>query len=292
MYSEARTSRRLQTMIDHHHLAELAKRHRETLVDITYATGGAYLGQALSSIELMTAVLQGFVRHRADEPGWEGRDRFLLSPGHYALPLYVVLADMGYFDPAMLYTFKQNGSPVELATHRGTLPGVEVNGGSLGQVLSVGVGMALAARLERASHRVFVFMSDGEQDEGQIWEAAASASHFGLGNLVAVLDKNGFQVDGATSDVMNMEPLADKYRAFGWLVEEVDGNDMAAIVPALDRLIERAQAEGTPGILVGETIRGKGISFMEGNPKFHYTRLTKDLEEKAKAELTADWDAT
>lgn len=271
-----------------HDLAERAANHRRTLVDVTYRTGGAYLAQALSCIDIMTALLYRYVRGRPGEPGWQGRDRFLLSPGHYALPLYVCLADLGYFDPSLLETFKKDGSPVELATHRGSLPGVEASGGSLGQVLSVGVGMALAARLEGRTHRVFVMMSDGEQAAGQVWEAAVSAAHYGLDNLVCAIDANGFQVDGPTSDVMDTGPLARRYRSAGWLVEEADGNDMDGVTHALDALT--GSREPGPRILVGRTVRGKGLAFMEADPAFHYTRLDEDQHSRAAAELSGSWD--
>jgi transketolase len=265
-----------------------AGKHRRTLIDLTHATGGAYLAQALSGIDIMTALLYRFVRGRPGEPGWPDRDRFLLSPGHYALPLYVCLADLGYFDPGLLGTFKKDGSPVELASHRGSLPGVEVSGGSLGQALSVGVGMALAARLQGRTHRVFVMMSDGEQASGQVWEAVASAAHFGLGSLVCAIDKNGFQVDGPTSEVMGMDPLGDRYRTAGWIVEEADGNDMDAVVGSLGRLVE--SGEPRPRVLVGHTTRGKGLPFMEGSPAFHYTRLDDEMHERAIDAMKGGWD--
>jgi transketolase len=270
-------------------LEEIARRHRSTLLDITYRTGGAYLAQALSGIDLMTALFYRYIRNRPMEPEWPLRDRFLLSPGHYALPLYVILGDQGYFNSELLLSFKENGSPLELASHRGTVPGVEVSGGSLGQVLSIAVGMAIHAKLRRKSHRIFVLMSDGEQDEGSIWEAAASASHFKLDNMVAVIDKNGFQVDGPTQEVMNMEPLGDKYRAFGWHVEEIDGNDMEEIARALDRIAGKPAEK--PAVVVGKTIRGKGVSFMEGNPAYHYTRLDEQTLSRAGMDLKGAWDA-
>jgi transketolase len=263
-------------------LVRKAAQHRRTLIELTYRTGGAYLAQALSGIDIMLALLHRFVRTKPV------RDRFLLSPGHYALPLYVCLADLGLFDRALLETFKQDGSPVELATHRGSLPGVEVSGGSLGQVLSVGVGMALAARLRGQEHRVFVMMSDGEQASGQIWEAVAAAAHHDLGNLVCAIDRNGFQVDGPTSEVLDMEPLAGRYRAAGWIVEEADGNDMVEVVRALEALI--GTAEPRPRVLVGHTVRGKGLPFMEASDRFHYTRLTDDLHQQAMEEMQGDWD--
>lgn len=262
---------------------------RRLLVEVAHRTGGAYLAQALSGIDMLTAIHYRFARSDPSNPAWQDRDRFLLSPGHYALALYVILADRGYFHPDLLWTFKDNGSPLELATHRGTVPGVEVSGGSLGQVLSVGVGMALHARMQRRDHRVFVLMSDGEQDEGQVWEAAAAAAHFGLSNLTAVVDCNGFQVDGPTSEVMNMEPMVDKYRAFGWRVRECDGNAMEAVAGALEDLCSE-QGE-RPGMLVGRTIRGKGVSYMEGNPDFHYARLDSEMRDQAVMELRGDSDA-
>lgn len=258
-------------------------RLRRMLVEAAHRTGGAYLAQALSGIDLMATIHYGFARSDPSRPDWPDRDRFLLSPGHYALALYVILADRGYFDNELLWTFKEDGSPLELATHRGSVPGVEASGGSLGQVLSLGVGMALGARLRGRTHRVFVMMSDGEQDEGQVWEAAAAAAHFRLSNLIAVVDCNGFQVDGPTREVLDMEPLGDKYRAFGWNVEECDGNDIDAVCAALERLC-RGEA-GRPGILIGRTVRGKGVSFLEGNPAFHYTRLDPALRDRALEDL-------
>ena len=188
-------------------LTDKADELRHLMIEVAYKTGGAYLAQALSGIDLLTAIAYRFAKGSAQHPLHPDRDRILLSPGHYALILYVILADRGYFDRELLWTFKGEGSPLELATHRGTVPGVEVSGGSLGQTLSVGVGMALAAKRRQQNHKIFVFMSDGEQDEGQIWEAVASAAHFGLGNIVACIDANGFQVDGPCSEVMDMEPL-------------------------------------------------------------------------------------
>jgi len=289
-------------------LEAISARHRKTLLDVTYRTGGAYLAQALSGIDMMTALFYRYIENRPEEPEWPERDRFLLSPGHYALALYVILADQRYFSKDLLYTFKENGSPLELATHRHTVPGVEVTGGSLGQVLSVAVGMALHAKLRGKKHRIFVYMSDGEHDEGSIWEAAASASHFGLDNLFAVIDKNGFQVDGPTREVMNMEPIGDKYRAFRWRTCEGDGNSMHEIVTALDSLViscnpaesnnpSEAGKSGfsqnvrMPGIFIGSTVRGKGVSFMEGNPAYHYTRLDESTRSKAGKELEGEWDS-
>jgi len=271
-----------------HELSEKAVAFRKMLVEITYETGGSYLAQALSGSDLLTGLFYHYLNYRPQEPDWPDRDRFLLSPGHYALLLYAMLADLGYFDKEILLTFKQNGSPAELATHRGTLPGVEVTGGSLGQGLSLGVGMALHAKLRGKQHRVVVMMSDGELDEGQVWEATMSAAHYRLGNLLAVVDANGFQVDGATADVMNSEPLPEKFKAFRWLVKEVDGHNMAEIVAALELF---SQPREMPAIIIGRTVRGKGIPFMERNKAFHYTRMDKSMAEKAEEALSAAWDA-
>jgi len=270
-------------------LIDKADELRHLMIEVAYKTGGAYLAQALSGIDLLTAIAYRFAKGSAQHPLHPDRDRILLSPGHYALMLYVILADRGYFDRELLWTFKGEGSPLELATHRGTVPGVEVSGGSLGQTLSVGVGMALAAKRRQQNHKIFVFMSDGEQDEGQIWEAVASAAHFCLGNIVACIDANGFQVDGPCSEVMDMEPLADKYRAFNWDVIECDGNDMAAVTAAFEQLCKPDKSR--PGIVIGRTIRGKGISFMEGNPDFHYARLDLGLRNQAMSDLEGGTDA-
>lgn len=270
-------------------LKNKAKQHRLTLYDITYKTGGAYLAQALSGIDLMTAVFYRYMKFLPKQPGWQDRDRFLLSPGHYALALYVVLADSGYFNKKLLYDFKKDGSPAELISHKGTLPGVEVSGGSLGQVLSIGVGMALHAKLRKKNHRIFVFMSDGEQSCGQIWEAAMSAANFRLNNIVAVIDANKFQVDGLTKDVMDSGSLAKKYKAFNWDVLEVNGNNMAEVVKAFDSVCLKKRTK--PAVIIGHTIRGKGIKFMEGNPAYHYTRFDKETGHKAFSELKGDSDA-
>lgn len=265
-----------------------SQEHRKRLIDITYHTGGAYLAQGLSCIDMLTALFYRYINCCPSQPEWDKRDRFLLSPGHYALPLYVILADLGYFNTKLLNTFKENNSPLELISHRHTLPGIEISGGSLGQVLSVGVGMAIHAKLRGKKHNIFIMMSDGEQDEGQIWEAAASATHFGLDNIIALIDKNGFQVDGPTTEVMNMEPLVDKYHAFGWDVKEINGNNINEIVNALDDVTLK---KTKPSIVIGNTIRGRGISFLENNINFHYTRLDEGLKHKAEYELTGDWDA-
>jgi transketolase len=262
---------------------------RRLMIEVAHRTGGAYLAQALSGIDLLAAMAYRFARGDGARPDHPDRDRVLLSPGHYALALYAVLADRGYFERDLLWTLKDDGSPLELATHRGTVPGVEASGGSLGQVLSLGVGMALAARRRGRAHRVFVMMSDGEQDEGQVWEAVASAAHYKLGNLVAAIDANGFQVDGPCSQVLDMEPLADKYRAFGWDPIECDGNDVPAVVAAFETLC--APGRRRPGILIGRTVRGRGISFMEGNPAFHYARLDPGLRDRAMADLEGGTDA-
>lgn len=270
-------------------LTQKAKEYRRTLIDITVQTGGAYLSQAMSGIDLMTCLFHCYLKFNPKQPDWDKRDRFLLSPGHYALALYVILADLGYFDQKLLYTFKENESPFELISHRGTLPGVEVSGGSLGQALSVGVGMALHAKLRYKAHQVFVFMSDGEQDEGQIWEAAMSAAHFKLNNLIAIIDANGFQVDGQTKEVMDSSSLLEKYRSFNWEAKEVNGHNLAEIGSALDELCLRKRDK--PAILISQTIRGKGIDFMENNPAYHYTRFDTSTASKLKKDFLGDADA-
>jgi transketolase len=266
-------------------LIKKANEHRFTLYDITVKTGGSYLAQALSCIDLLTAIFYRYLRFKPDDPEWDKRDRFLLSPGHYALSLYVILADLKYFPKKMLYDFKKNGSNVTLITHRKSLPGIEVSGGSLGQVLSIGVGMAISAKLRKKKHRIFVFMGDGEQSSGQVWEAAMSASHYNLNNLIAIIDANKFQVDGKTKDVMNSEPLGKKYESFNWNVFETDGNNMEEIVKSFDKVFSIINKTNKPSVVIGHTIRGKGIKFMEGNPNYHYTRFDNKTSKEALREL-------
>lgn len=255
---------------------------RRHVIEMAYATGktGAHLGGSLSMVELLAGLYYGVLRFKKEDPQWEGRDRVILSKGHAALALYPTLAEAGIISPESLATFKQDGSLLGGHPSLNGLPGIEFASGSLGQGLSLGVGVCLALkRKKNTESRVYVFLGDGECDEGSVWEAAASAAHFRLDNLVAIVDMNAIQYDGYTTDVLNMDPFENKWKDFGWDTITIDGHDMAAVLDAYKRHGEK------PLAILAHTVKGKGISFMENNWRFHNAALTKDQYEQALAEL-------
>jgi transketolase len=246
------------------HIIELAAEHV------------CHVGGALSVADLMTALYFHVLKVDPADPAWKGRDYFILSKGHSVLALYAALAERGFFPVETLRTFEQKGGT--LAGHP-TLkaPGVEVATGSLGHGLPIGMGIAIACRVEGASNRVFVVMGDGEMQEGSVWEAALAAPRFELDNLVAIIDHNRFQASNAVDQIIPVEPLADKWRSFRWDAVEIDGNDMAQVVAAL----ERRPKAGRPMAIVAHTVKGKGVPCLENTPRAHYTRLAP--EEAAEA---------
>ena len=259
-------------------------RIRRHIIDMTYSTGniGAHLGGSLSIVELLACLYSGNIRYHAQDPNWEGRDRVILSKGHAALALYPALFEAGIIDESELHTFKQDGSLLGGHPSLNGLPGIEFASGSLGQGLSLGVGTCLALlRKGNKESRTFVFLGDGECDEGSVWEAVASASHYKLNNLVAVVDMNAIQYDGYTRDVLNMSPAEDKWSAFGWDVLSIDGHNVQEVLDAYEHRGDR------PLVILAYTVKGKGISFMENNWKYHNANLTKDLYEQAIGELEA-----
>lgn len=259
-----------------------ANQIRRDIIEMTYATGntGAHLGGSLSMVEMLAALYCGCLRYKEDDPNWLERDRVILSKGHAALALYPSLAQAGILQREELLTFKKDGSNLSGHPSLNGLPGIEFASGSLGQGLSLGVGVCLAfQRLKNTDSRVFVFLGDGECDEGSVWEAAASASHFGLNQLVAIVDENQIQYDGYTSDVMSMHPTEQKWRDFGWDVFNVDGHNVAALLNAY------AIKGDKPLVILAQTVKGKGISFMENNWRFHNARLSKEQYELAISEL-------
>ncbi|MGA2569349.1 MAG: transketolase [Terracidiphilus sp.] len=246
------------------------------------AAGSGHAGGTLSIMDLAAALYLHAADHDPKSPGWPGRDRIVWSAGHKAPALYVSLGIAGFCPLSDVVTLRKLGSPFQGHPHWLKLPGVEVSTGSLGQGLSIVVGMALAARLDDRRHKIFCLMGDGEQQEGQVWEAAMEAGHFHLDNIVAVIDRNRLQIDGWVKDVMEVEPLADKYAAFGWEVLHVDGHDMSQIVDAFDRA--RA-ATGKPVVILADTVKGKGVSFMENQPGWHGKSPNRDELAKALDEL-------
>lgn len=267
-------------------LAALAQRLRRYVIRMTAQAASGHPGGSLSATDIIaTLYFGGVLRHRPKEPRWEGRDRFILSKGHAAPALYAALAEAGYFPHSELATLRQLGSILQGHPDMTLTPGVEMSAGSLGQGLSFGIGMALAGRLDARPYRVYVLLGDGECDEGQVWEAAMAAAHFRLDHLTAMVDRNQQQIDGWTKDVMNLEPLADKWRAFGWEVIEADGHDLAQLQAAFS---QAHSVVGKPTVIIAHTIKGKGVSFMEHNLKFHGTAPKGDEVAQALSELGAD----
>ena len=252
---------------------------------MTYSTGntGAHLGGSLSMAELLACLYLGNLRYRNEDPNWEERDRVILSKGHAALALYPAMAEAGIIDEKELDTFKMNASRLGGHPSLNGLSGIEFASGSLGQGLSLGVGTCLALKRKgNNASRTFVFLGDGECDEGAVWEAAASAMHYGLNNLVAVVDVNSIQYDGYTNEVMNMSPLKEKWASFGFEVISIDGHNVQEVLDAYNHMSDR------PLVILAETVKGKGISFMENNWRYHNASLTKELYEKALQELEMD----
>lgn len=262
-----------------------AKQIRRDIIDMTYATGnvGAHLGGSLSMVESLAALYAGILRYDIDNPEWEQRDRVILSKGHAALALYPAMVQAGILSREDLSSFKQDGSKLGGHPSLNGLSGIEFASGSLGQGLSLGVGVGLALkRKQNFTSRIFVFLGDGECDEGSVWEAAASAAHFGLKNLVAIVDENQIQYDGYTVDVMSMTPSEKKWQDFGWEVRKVNGHDVEAMLEAFSYSGEK------PLVILAQTVKGKGISFMENNWRYHNARLSKEQYEQAIVELEGE----
>ena len=262
-------------------LEEQARQVRRDIIRMCLAGKSSHIGTALSAVDMLVVMYFNTLNVNPGEPQWPGRDRFILSKGHGGAALYAVLARRGFFPVADLDGYCSDGSFMIGHCDR-KVPGVEVSTGSLGHGLSIGVGMALAARYDKASSRVFVLLGDGECDEGAVWEAAMSAGHFGLDGLTALVDHNKQQALGHVVDVMTLEPLAEKFKAFGWSVREIDGHDMREIVEVLDRT---PFEKGRPSMIIANTVKGKGVSFMEDELLWHYKSLTEEEAGKALAEL-------
>ncbi|MGB9613464.1 MAG: transketolase, partial [Candidatus Margulisiibacteriota bacterium] len=223
------------------------------------------------------------MRHNPGDPGWPERDRFVMSKGHAAPVLYAALAEAGYFPVNYLKTLRKIGSSLQGHVDMLALPGIEMSTGSLGQGLSAANGMALAARLDKKSYHVFCLLGDGECQEGQIWEAAMTASHHKLDNLTAIVDHNKYQIDGKVEEIKSLQPFAEKWKAFGWNVLSCDGHNMAQIIESLEKA---EKTKGRPTVIIAETIKGKGVSFMEERPlEYHGRAPTPEEEQKALAEL-------
>ena len=263
-------------------LEQVAKTLRRHIITMTAEAGSGHPGGSLSAAEIVTALFFRVLSHRPTEPRWAERDRFILSKGHAAPLLYAALAESGYFPVNELLTLRKLGSRLQGHADRTFTPGVEMSTGSLGQGLSFAIGIALAARLDSQSHRAYVLLGDGECDEGQVWEAAMAAAHFKADNLVAIIDHNQQQIDGWNREVMNLEPLGEKWRSFGWHVIEVDGHDFDPILAAFE---QAKSVKEQPTVIIAHTTKGKGVSFMENNLEFHGRAPTPEEAERALREL-------
>ncbi len=264
-------------------LKSLTKQLRLDIIRMIEAAGNGHPGGSLSIIDILAVLYEKFLKHDPKNPAWEGRDRFILSKGHACPALYAVMAHRGYFAKADLLTLRKLGSPLQGHPDRLRLPGIEFSTGSLGQGLSVGLGMACAAKLDKKEWKTVVVLGDGELQEGQSWEAFMAAPKFKLDNLIAIVDHNNGQIDGPVKEVMDIEPLSDKLRAFNWDVQAIDGHDLDSIQKALS--CAWAAKSGRPQVLVAKTVKGKGVSFMEHNIAWHGNAPKKEDADKACMEI-------
>jgi transketolase len=272
----------MQRTRDLNEIQEFCKKIRRHIIEMIYEAKSGHPGGSLSAVEILSVLYLEEMRHDPARPDWPDRDRVVMGKGHAAPVLYAVMAECGYSPIDQLKTLRKMGSIYQGHPDRRFIPALEASTGSLGQGLSVGLGMALAARLDKSPTRAYVLLGDGEIQEGQIWEAAMFGAYHKMDNVVAIVDYNKIQLDGWVKDIMEVEPLADKWRAFGWHTIELDGHDIPAIRKAF---LEAEATKGKPTALIAHTIKGKGVSFMENNPKFHGTAPTKDETEKAMKEL-------
>lgn len=249
-------------------LKSMAKVIRTDIIEMLTESGSGHPGGSLSAVEILTALYFNKMNIDPSKHRDFDRDRFVLSKGHGAPVLYSVLARRGYFDVEELKTLRKLGSILQGHPNMNEVPGVDMSTGSLGQGISAAVGMALAGKLDKKSYRVYSLLGDGELEEGEVWEAAMSAAHYKLDNLTAFIDYNGLQIDGACNDVMTVEPIADKFRAFNWNVLEIDGHNFEQILNAIE---EAEKFKGRPTMIVCKTIKGKGVSFMENVASWHGT---------------------
>ncbi len=262
----------------------IATRIRKHIVEGTYRAGCGHPGGALSCADLLAALYFAIMKVDPGRPDWEDRDRFVLSKGHAAPALYGVLAEKGFFPVEEIQRLRQVDSFLQGHPDMKSVPGVDMSTGSLGQGISAAVGMALAGRLDRKGYRVYVVLGDGELEEGQVWEAAMCAAHYKLDNLTAFIDHNGLQIDGPITEVMSPLPIDEKFRAFGWEVLTTDGHDFSQIVDVVDRA---KAARGKPTAIILETIKGKGLSYMENKVEWHGMAPDEELRDRGIEELDA-----
>ncbi len=263
------------------HLKEIATDVRKHIVTMTTAAGSGHPGGSMSATDILVCLYFNVMHHDPGNPDWPDRDRFVLSKGHAAPGLYSVLAECGYFSPELLPSLRKLGSPLQGHPDMKRLPGIEMSTGSLGQGLSAALGMAMGCRLDGRKNRIFCLIGDGESQEGQIWEAAMAASHNRVDNLTAIMDENRLQIDGTTEEIMDVTNQRARWKAFGWDTHVINGHDFEAIL----KILHKPKEKGQPRMIVAQTVKGKGVSFMENQLKYHGAPLSKDELKKALAEL-------
>src|SRR3990167_5363584 len=254
---------------------------RKEILEACHRAGSGHPGGSLSSVEILLSLYEYKMRHNPQDPVWEDRDRLIISKGHITPAVYVVLAHCGYFPKEELKTFRKLGSRLQGHVHT-KVPGIEFNTGSLGHGLSVANGMALGAKMLKKDFKTYCVLGDGEIQEGSVWEAAMTASHHKLDNLCAIVDYNKVQENGPTNQIKNLEPLAEKWRSFGWHPIEVDGHDFERLIDALN---QAETTKGKPTVIIANTVKGKGISFMEGQAGWHGKAPNKEQLQAALMEL-------
>lgn len=265
----------------HQKIKGMVRNMRINALTMAYMCGGnAHIGGALSFIDVMAVLYGDVLNYDKSNPLWEERDRFILSKGHGVLGLYPALAEAGIIDIELLKSFQQNGTDLVAHPVMNMSLGIESSNGSLGQGLSMGVGISIAAKKQQKNYRTFVLLGNGECNEGSVWEAAMMGAHYKLDNLVAIIDNNSMQSDGRSEDVIDMGSIKNKWEAFGWNANEVDGHD----IDAMQAVFSSADINNKPSVIILNTVKGKGVSFMENNNEWHHNRLTKELYEIALSE--------
>ena len=270
-----------------HRVEEFAYRMRHDVLNMGEVQGQGYVGQALGAADMFATVYADQLEYRPEDPDWDGRDRFLLSTGHYAIGHYAALAEAGIIPVKELETYGSDDSRLPMSGMSTYTPGMEISGGSLGHGLTIAVGTALGLRHQGSSARVFNFMSDGELDEGSTWEAAMGAHHHGLGNLTVMVDINALQADGKTDTVLRTEPVLDKWAACGWHVQRVDGNDVDQLLAAFDAAAREAGSGARPSVILCDTRIGRGVPLLETREKAHFMRIDENEWQACREQLTA-----
>lgn len=281
-----RVNRNYFTSGDVVRLKKTASLLRKDILRMIFEAKAGHPGGSLSAVEVITALYFHVLNIDPQRPDWEDRDRFILSKGHACPALYAALAERGFFPKEAMRTLRQYHSILQGHPDMNKVPGLDMTAGSLGNGLSIGLGMALSARLKKRDYMVYVMLGDGEIQEGMVWEAAMAAAHHDVSNLIAVVDCNGVQINGWVNDVMRIEPLADKWKAFGWSVVEINGHDMGQVLEGL----HRARSMRGPSVILARTVKGKGVSFMEDNPAWHGSAPNAEQLEQALKEIDEGGD--